>query len=178
MYRSAESDRRPSRRFVPGPERSRDFRDALARFATGITVVTTITPRGPQAITANSFASVSLDPPIVLWSIGRQSKRFAAFAECSHFAIHVLSSGQCDLSQRFARSGQGFDGLAYEFGEGGVPLLEGCLSRFECRRWSGHEGGDHLIVLGAVTAASIGDGEPLVFFGGDYGRLADAPESA
>ena len=132
-----------------------------------------MTPQGPQAITANSFASVSLDPPIVLWSIGRQSKRFAAFAECRFFAIHVLGAGQRDLSQRFARSGQGFDGLAYAFGEGGVPLLEGCLSRFECRRLSGHEGGDHLIVLGAVTAASVGDGEPLVFFGGGYGRLAD-----
>jgi flavin reductase (DIM6/NTAB) family NADH-FMN oxidoreductase RutF len=178
MYRTAESDQRLSRHFVPGPERSREFRDALGRFATGITVVTTMTEHGPQAITANSFASVSLDPPIVLWSIGRKSKRFAAFAECSHFAIHVLGAGQRDLSQRFARSGQGFDGLAYELGEGGVPLLEGCLSRFECRRLSGHEGGDHLIMLGAVTAASIGDGDPLLFFGGGYGRLADASGAA
>ena len=97
---------------MPAPERSRELRDALGRFATGITVVTTMTPQGPQAITANSFASVSLDPPIVLWSIGRQSKRFAAFAECQYFAIHVLGAGQRDLSQRFARSGQGFDGLA------------------------------------------------------------------
>jgi flavin reductase (DIM6/NTAB) family NADH-FMN oxidoreductase RutF len=171
MYHFSEPDQRPPRHFVPGPERSRDFRDALGRFATGITVVTTMTPQGPQAITANSFASVSLDPPIVLWSIGRKSKRFAAFAECSHFAIHVLGAGQRELSQRFARSGHGFDGLACERGEAGVPLLDGCLSRFECRRLSGHEGGDHLIVLGAVTAASIGEGEPLLFFGGDYGRL-------
>lgn len=93
MYRSAESDKLASRRFVPGPERSRGFRDALGRFATGITVVTTMTPQGPQAITANSFAAVSLEPPIVLWSIGRQSKRFAAFAECRYFAIHVLGAG-------------------------------------------------------------------------------------
>jgi flavin reductase (DIM6/NTAB) family NADH-FMN oxidoreductase RutF len=172
MYHFSEADQRPSRHFVPGPERSREFRDALGRFATGITVVTTMTPHGPQAITANSFASVSLDPPIVLWSIARRSKRFAAFAECSHFAIHVLGAGQRELSQRFARSGHGFDGLAYQRGEAGVPLLDGCLSRFECRRLSGHEGGDHLIMLGAVTAASIGEGEPLLFFGGDYGRLA------
>ena len=110
MYRSQESDRSPTRHFVPGPERSRDFRDALGRFATGITVVTTMTPQGPQAITANSFASVSLDPPIVLWSIGRQSKRFAAFAECRYFAIHVLGAGQRELSQRFARSAKASTG--------------------------------------------------------------------
>jgi flavin reductase (DIM6/NTAB) family NADH-FMN oxidoreductase RutF len=178
MYNPAESDQRSSRHFVPGPERSRDFRDALGRFATGITVVTTMTRQGPEAITANSFASVSLDPPIVLWSIGRQSRRFAAFAECRYFAIHVLGAGQRDLSQRFARSSQGFDGLAYHLGEGGVPLLEGCLSRFECRRLPGHEGGDHLIVLGAVTAATIAEGDPLVYFGGGYGRLADASGAA
>ena len=157
--------------FVPGPERKREFRDALGRFATGITVITTATPEGPVGITANSFASVSLDPPIVLWSIARHSKRFAAFAGCERFAVHVLGAEQMEMSQRFARSGNAFHGLAHYLNDAGVPLLRECLSCFECTRVSAHEGGDHLIVVASVTAATLRDGEPLLFFGGGYGRF-------
>jgi len=161
----------PLRSFVPGPDRQRDLRDALGRFATGVTVVTTSTPEGPVGITANSFASVSLDPPIVLWSIGRNSRRFAAFAECRHFAVHVLGAEQLDLGRRFARSGPAFEGLDHTLNDAGVPVLPGCLSRFECARMAGHEGGDHLIMVGRVMAAALRDGEPLLFAGGDYGRF-------
>lgn len=157
--------------FVPGPERKREFRDALGRFATGVTVVTTATPEGPVGITANSFASVSLDPPIVLWSIGRHSRRFAAFAGCEHFAVHVLAAEQVALSQRFARAGDAFAGLVHDRNEVEVPLLSGCLSRFECTRIAAHDGGDHLIVVARVTAATLREGEPLVFSGGSYGRF-------
>lgn len=161
----------PLRSFVPGPDRQRDLRDALGRFATGVTVVTTTTPDGPVGITANSFASVSLDPPIVLWSIARHSKRFAAFAECRHFAVHVLGAEQLDLGRRFARSGEAFAGLDHALSDKGVPLIPGCLSRFECARMEGHDGGDHLIVVGRVTAAALREGEPLLFSGGGYGRF-------
>ncbi len=157
--------------FVPGPESQREFRDALGRFATGVTIVTTATKAGPVGITANSFASVSLDPPIVLWSIGRHSKRFDAFSRCEHFAVHVLGAGQMDLGRRFARSGDAFAGLRVGENEAGVPLLTDCLSRFECRRVAAHEGGDHLIVLGQVTTATLGEGEPLLFASGEYGRF-------
>jgi flavin reductase (DIM6/NTAB) family NADH-FMN oxidoreductase RutF len=173
MYHFLDPEQQPMKSFVPGPDRKREFRDALGRFATGITVVTTMTPEGPIGITANSFASVSLDPPIVLWSIGRHSKRFAAFAGCQHFAVHVLGAEQMELSQRFARVGQAFDGLPHDLNDAGVPLLGGCLSRFECARISGHEGGDQLIVVARVTAATLRDGEPLLFFGGGYGRFED-----
>lgn len=159
------------RSFIPGPDSKREFRDALGRFATGVTVVTTMTRDGPVGITANSFASVSLDPPIVLWSIGRHSARFPAFAACEHFAVHVLAAEQLDLSRRFARSGDAFAGLAFDRNDGGVPLLHGCLSRFECARIAGHDGGDHLIVVGRVSNATLRDGEPLLFAGGDYGRF-------
>jgi flavin reductase (DIM6/NTAB) family NADH-FMN oxidoreductase RutF len=134
-------------------------------------VVTTSTPQGPVGITANSFASVSLDPPIVLWSIGRHSTRFSAFANCQHFAVHVLGAEQLDLGQRFARAGNGFNGLDYELNENDVPLLEGCLSRFECTRMTAHDGGDHLIVVAGVTVGALRDGEPLLFSSGGYGRF-------
>lgn len=169
MFQVPESGR--AEHFVPGPDRKREFRDALGRFATGVTVVTTATAEGPVGITANSFASVSLDPPVVLWSIGRQSNRFAAFAASERFAVHVLGADQIDLSRRFARSGSAFAGLNLEEGESGVPLLAGCLSRFECVRLAAHEGGDHLIMVGHVTGASLRDGEPLVFSRGGYGRF-------
>lgn len=167
-------DREPAgmpRSFVPGPEKQREFRDALGRFATGVTVVTTMTGEGPVGITANSFASVSLDPPIVLWSIARSSKRFAAFAGCEHFVVHVLGEEQLDLGRRFARSGNAFGGLDHELNQQGVPLLAGCLSRFECTRMAAHDGGDHLIVVARVTGAALRDGEPLLFSGGGYGRF-------
>ena len=169
-FHFAEPDRR-MHSFVPGPESKREFRDALGRFATGVTVVTTTAPEGPVGITANSFASVSLDPPIVLWSIGRHSRRFQAFAECEHFAVHILAAEQLDLGRRFARAGDAFAGLRFERNDEDVPLLGGCLSRFECTRFARHDGGDHLIVVARVTAATLRDGEPLLFAGGDYGRF-------
>jgi flavin reductase (DIM6/NTAB) family NADH-FMN oxidoreductase RutF len=170
MYHFADRGA-PMRSFVPGPHSKREFRDALGRFATGVTVVTTATPDGPVGITANSFASVSLDPPIVLWSIGRHSKRFAAFADCDHFAVHVLGAEQLDLGRRFARSGDAFTGLEFERNDDGIPLLHGCLSRFECTCIARHDGGDHLIVVAQVSNATLRDGEPLLFAGGDYGRF-------
>jgi flavin reductase (DIM6/NTAB) family NADH-FMN oxidoreductase RutF len=161
----------PLKSFVPGPDSKGEFRDALGRFATGVTIITTTTPGGPVGITANSFASVSLDPPIVLWSIGRHSKRFEAFAGCGNFAVHVLGAEQLDLGRRFARSGDAFAGLAVSRNEAGVPLLAGCLSCFECCRIGAHDGGDHLIMLGQVTAATLREGEPLLFARGEYGRF-------
>lgn len=168
-FQLRESER--AMHFVPGPDRKREFRDALGRFATGVTIVTTATPAGPIGITANSFSSVSLDPPIVLWSIGRHSRRFDAFAECQNFAVHVLGAEQLDIGMHFVRSGNAFAELEVEHNEAGVPLLPGCLSRFECSRITGHDGGDHLIMLGRVTAATLREGEPLLFSGGAYGRF-------
>ena len=170
MYHFMDRDV-PMRSFVPGPDRKREFRDALGRFATGVTVVTTGSAEGPVGITANSFASVSLDPPIVLWSIGRHSTRFSAFARCRHFAIHVLGADQMELSSRFARAGVAFGDFDYHVNEAGVPLLPGCLSRFECEKLAVHEGGDHVIMVAGVTAASLSEGEPLLFASGGYGRF-------
>ena len=162
-------------RFTPGPDTARAFRDALGRFATGVTVVTCNTDRGPLGITANSFASLSLDPPLVLWSPARASRRFEAFATARHYAIHILSTEQQALCERFAKEGDDFAGLAWAPGANDVPLFPDCLARFECTRHAIHEGGDHAIIVGRVTQAEMTTGDPLLFAGGRYGGFADAP---
>lgn len=151
----------------------RELRDALGRFATGVTVVTTTTARGPLGITANSFSSVSLDPPLVLWAPARRSSRFPAFEAASHFAVHVLSADQRGLAERFSRPGQGWPpDLAWTRGIADVPLLDGCTARFECRHDAAHEGGDHLIVVGEVLRLAEAELAPLVFHRGRYWGLA------
>lgn len=119
--------------FVPGGENSRSFRNALGAFTTGVTVVTATTPEGPIGMTVNSFASVSLDPPLVLWSPAKNSSRYPAFSGATHFAIHVLSADQDVLSARFTRNGRAFDDLDWEINDEGVPVIPGTLARFECR---------------------------------------------
>jgi 3-hydroxy-9,10-secoandrosta-1,3,5(10)-triene-9,17-dione monooxygenase reductase component len=149
---------------------SRSFRVALGRFATGVTVVTTTDARGNDVgVTANSFNSVSLDPPMVLWSLARTSRSVDAFMRSDYFAVHVLSSSQHEVSARFARSGVNkFEDFDVERGLGGIPLLHDCSARFQCRRAFIHEGGDHLIIIGKVEAFDHTDRPPLVFHGGTY----------
>lgn len=158
--------------FTPGGEATRAFRDALGRFATGVTVVTCATADGPQGITANSFSSVSLDPPLVLWSIARTSTRFAVFSVARHFVIHVLAEDERDLAARFTRGGAGFDGLDWTAGPGGAPVIGGTFARFDCRLHASHDGGDHLIIIGQVERAALRDGAPLVFSQGHFGAFA------
>lgn len=150
------------------------LRDALGRFATGVTVVTIAGPDGPMGFTANSFSSVSLDPPLVLWSPARSSSRFAQFSVARHYAIHVLGEGQGGLIQRFARGGAGFDGLPPARNAEGVPLIADALARFDCERHAAHDGGDHLIIVGRVLRAAMAEGQPLVFSQGRYGRFVAA----
>lgn len=152
----------------------RELRDALGCFATGVTVVTTMGPRGPLGMTVNSFASVSLDPPLVLWSPARRSARFPAFEAAAHFAIHVLAEDQRAIADRFARAGEDFERLAWTRGLGDAPLLEGCAARLECAHAAGHDGGDHLIVVGEVKRMVCGDATPLLFHRGRYKRVGEA----
>lgn len=159
-------------RFTPAPEKGRALRHALGRFATGVTVVTVAGPEGPVGITANSFAAVSLDPALVLWSPAKSSRRFPVFAEAAHFAIHVLGADQRDIAARFTRHADDFRGLDLDAGPGGAPLIGDCLARFACRRFAAHEGGDHLVILGEVLEAACRDGAPLIFSQGFYGSFA------
>lgn len=158
--------------FTPGPDTARALRDAMGRFATGVTVVTAVGPEGPVGITANSFASVSLDPALVLWSPAKASSRYPVFAAARHFAIHILGDDQRDLAAHFTRHGREFDGIEVSEGPGGVPLLDRCLARFACRRVAAHDAGDHQIIVGEVLEAALRDGAPLVFSQGFYGEFA------
>lgn len=155
--------------FTPSPETVHDFRHALGRFATGVTVVTTMGPEGPLGITANSFASVSLDPPLVLWSPARASRRFAVFSAAPQFSIHILDEAQEALGHHFVQHGHVPEGMAWSEGAAGLPVLPDCLARFDCAAHAAHDGGDHLILLGRVLHAVVRQGLPLVFLGGRYG---------
>ncbi len=158
-------------RFVPDASTARSFRNALGNFPTGVTVVTAHTPAGPLGMTVNSFSSVSLDPPLVLWSPAKTSSRHEIFVGARHFAIHVLDAEQDALCARFTRGGQGFEALGWERNEEGVPIIPGTLSRFECEQASVHDGGDHSIIIGRVMRAAHRDGEPLCFARGTFGRF-------
>ncbi len=158
-------------RFVPGPDTLKDFRTALSRFATGVTVVTCQSQRGPLGITANSFSSVSLDPPLVLWSPAKSSSRHDSFVGAEHFVIHVLNAEQQDVCRRFTKDGLDFDGLDIERTANGAPLIQGCLAHFECVRFAAHDAGDHTIVIGQVEVAAATHASPLVFSGGVMGHF-------
>ena len=151
------------------PDNQRALRNAFGRFATGVTLVTTTGPAGPVGFTANSFASVSLDPPLVLWSPARASRRFGVFAEASHYAIHILGADQVDLIHRFSGTGAGFAGLDHGMTDEGLPTLPAALARFDCAAHAAHDGGDHAILVGMVLRVTLGTGAPLVFCEGCYG---------
>ena len=156
-------------RFVPGPDTAHDFRAALSRFATGVTVVTCQCDLGPLGMTVNSFASVSLDPPLVLWSPAKKSSRHQAYLDAERFVVHILGAEQEDTCRQFATDGLNFEGLELSRCEGGAPLIEGCLAHFECSRHAVYDAGDHTIIVGRVEAAAAKDGKPLIFAGGAFG---------
>ena len=156
----------------------REFRNALGRFATGITVITCMGPGGkPEGLTANSFSAVSLEPPLVLWCLAKTAPTLQVFVETSHFIINILAEDQMHLSNQFATPAEDkFDGVDWLEGLGGAPALPGTIARFECRNETQYEGGDHLIFIGAVEKFSVSDGAPILFAGGQYGRVAKFPE--
>ena len=151
---------------------SDSFRGALGSFVTGVTVVTTDSPEGPVAIVANSFASVSLDPPLVLWSPAKSSKRFEHFAGSRRFAIHVLGADQRDICAAIINSKTAITEVPTHMSHCGMPIIEGALATFECNLEATHDAGDHVIIVGRVTKAHHQGGEPLVFHGGRYEALA------
>ena len=150
------------------------FRRALGCFATGITVVTAVAPSGELlGITANSFNSVSLDPPLVLFSLHRAAYSLGAFTDGGHFAVNILSEAQRDLSQRFAMAlVDKWIGVDYEIWETGAPILKGCIASFECRTRALYDGGDHVIFLGEVLRLRCHmEGRPLLYYRGGYRGL-------
>jgi flavin reductase (DIM6/NTAB) family NADH-FMN oxidoreductase RutF len=156
----------------------RDFRKALGQFSTGVTVITTRAIDGRRVgMTANSFSSVSLDPPLVLWSLARNAPSVADFTGASHFAINVLAAHQHHLSRQFSTpQADKFGGVDCCEGTAGVPLLNDVIARFVCRNVRQYDGGDHLIFIGEVERYDRFDGEPLVFHSGYYQVTTRHPE--
>lgn len=158
------------------PIQAADLRRALARFVTGVTVVTAAGPAGaPIGVTVNSFSSVSLAPPLVLWSLSERSSRRSHFLAASHFTINVLGEAQQDVSARFAGPPETrFRGVDWQPGLGGAPVLEGCLATFECAHAGQIPAGDHLLLLGRVERFQHRAGMPLIFFASRYGLPREA----
>lgn len=161
---------------MSSPPDIREFRNALGAFATGVTVITTRGPRGELVgNTASSFNSVSLDPPLVLWSLGKNAYSIKAYLSTDYFAVNVLREGQEDVSSRFARAlGDKWQGLDYETWETGSPILPDALAVFECKTVYTYQGGDHVIFVGEVIRFDHDpNGRPLVFHRGGYRRILD-----
>jgi flavin reductase (DIM6/NTAB) family NADH-FMN oxidoreductase RutF len=168
------SGRHASRQALVNENNTRMLRDGLGKFATGVTVVTCQGHTGPIGITANSFSSVSLEPPLILWNISKQSRSLQAFLQAQHFAVNVLASRQEPLSVHFAQTDRpSFDSVAHDMSSNGVPLLSEVLACFECRTHEIHECGDHHIIIGEVEDYRVEDGEPLLFFSGRYTTTAN-----
>lgn len=153
------------------------FRNALGSFTTGVTIITATAPDGtPVGLTANSFNSVSLDPPMVLWSLAKTSLSLDAFNEAIHWNVHVLSQDQQDLSNTFASRGEDkFQGIALDKGISDAPLIPNCSARFQCKNIVTHDGGDHLIYIGEVLSFDQQTLPPLVFQQGQYAMTARKP---
>ncbi|WP_299671414.1 flavin reductase family protein [uncultured Roseobacter sp.] len=165
------------RGFEPNADRTADLRRAFGCFGTGVTVVTTQTENGPLGMTANSFSSVSLTPPLVLWSPALSSLRHDAFANATQFCIHVLSDQQLDMARHFATSGDGFEQFEWTPGALGAPRLLGCLAEFHCSTYAIHPAGDHSLILGEVRKVIEGErgASGLLFDHGRFGRFAPDP---
>lgn len=155
---------------------TRALRNTFGNFATGVTLITTVGEDGkPIGMTANSFSSVSLDPPLVLWCIDKGSDRLSIFEAARHFTINVLAASHQELSGRFAKKGQPYmDGVEYATWETGCPIIPDAVAIFECDKMASHDAGDHIIYIGYVRkfAAPENAGKPLVFHKGGYCALA------
>lgn len=162
------------------PSTAQSFRHALGCFPTGVAVITTTDTQGqPVGLTCNSFSSVSLEPPLVLWSLRNNSKSIDIFRNTEQFAINVLSHRQDALSGKFASSSktmaEKFDGVAVQAGWGGTPVLADCIANFQCSVFARHEAGDHVVFIGQVQAfGQSSDEDALVFYKGAYMMLAQS----
>lgn len=159
----------------------RDFRRALSQFPTGVTVITTQDKDGnPVGVTASSFNSVSMDPPLVLWSIDKGAYSLEIFEKTEHFAVNVLSRAQVNTSNKFASKGEDkFKDVNYQKGIGDSPILDEYAAQFECKTWAVYEGGDHLILVGEVVDYRYNDASlPLIFSRGSYAVSSPHPAGA
>ncbi|MEM9684218.1 MAG: flavin reductase family protein [Pseudomonadota bacterium] len=150
------------------------FREVCGQYATGVAVISVAGENGQLAgVTVNSFSSVSLEPPLVQFSLDRKASVFPLFQDCGYFAVNVLSRKQQSVSNMFAVRSDGFDELPYTAGVGGCPVLDDCVANIECEKFSVYDGGDHIIILGKVMRLKCAPTiDPLLFFRGTYGTFS------
>lgn len=155
---------------------AKELRRVMGQFATGVTVITTRDDAGKlYGLTANAVTSLSLVPPLVVICVDRKAESFVHFYASKRFVVNILSEQQQEISARFAKSGgEKFEGVAYKTGPHGTAILDGALAHLDCRIVASHEGGDHVLHVGEVEHAEVTGGAPLLFFQGQYRRLADA----
>jgi flavin reductase (DIM6/NTAB) family NADH-FMN oxidoreductase RutF len=154
----------------------REFRNALGLFPTGVAIVSTMSNDGERiGATVSSFNSVSLDPPLILFSIARNSRAFDIWTQALHYAVSILSDTQSDTSNRFARaSADKWDGVRNVEGTNGIPLIHGASATVQCERFACHDAGDHVIMVGRVVSYAVTNAatpRPLLFYGGRYRQL-------
>lgn len=178
MTRARRQDAAATPSDAPAGFDLRQFRHALGRFATGITVITTRTPNGKcEGLTANSFGAVSLEPPLVLWSLRQDAMSLPSFRRSRCFAVNVLAAHQRGISNHFASPAEDkFEKVKWRPGLGGCPTLPDCLALFECRRQRVIEAGDHVVFIARVERFAWRAGDPLVFSCGHYCLTAQLPE--
>lgn len=152
-----------------------ELRRIMGHFATGVTVITTISQDGtPYGLTANAFMSVSLEPPLLLISVDKKAESYPYFEQTRVFTISILRDDQEGLSRRFAVSGGNkFEGVAYHRGANDVPILDDTLAHVECRLYATHDAGDHTLYLGEILEAETREGRPLLFYRGGYRAFSE-----
>lgn len=157
------------------PVKSDEFRSALSRFPSGVTVVTSCDAKGRfHGITVSAFSSLSLEPPRVLICVEKTTGSHIALQSSKAFVVNMLGSGQQDLSDRFASMLEDkFDQIEFGTGIDGIPVLSGCVATLECRVTNAYDGGDHSIFVGEVEKATVSDGDPIIYFRGEYRSIAD-----
>ena len=157
-----------SSHLTPSAENGPELRKAFGQFATGVTIVTCNGTSGPMGITANSFTSVSMDPPLILWSAAKSSLRHDSFTGAEYFAIHVLKQEQKSFCEIFSKDSYDFDGVELHPCPKNVPLIKNVLARFECVTYDVHDAGDHTLIMGRLTAVMVSEGKPLIFSQGKF----------
>ena len=156
------------------PIEPNELRRVTGHFATGVTIITTASKSGaPFGLTANAFTSVSLNPPLLLVAVDKKAESYPHFEESKVFTVNILSDEQETLSRKFAVSGgDKFQGVAYQMGANGVPILDGALAYLECKLYAVYDGGDHTLFLGEIEEARTREIKPLIFYRGGYRALA------
>ena len=155
-------------KFNPTEDRIADYRQALGNFSTGVAIVTRMSQSGPLGITVNSFTSVSLKPPLIMWCLSKQSTRFSSSMNAENFAVQLMPASSKNLCVSFAQSAQVFEDTDWSLNAQKVPLLKGSLACFECRQFADYDGGDHSILLRRVDLVSTSNGVPLTFAQGCF----------